>query len=69
MDRAGLRLAWESIPGRRYEIYTTKRLGDAWTFVESVMAESERASLDVTIDPQDRQRFFKIVMIRENVIE
>jgi hypothetical protein len=69
MQRAGVRLTWESIPGRTYEVYGAKRLGDVWTFMETVWADSETASLDVTNDPQDRQRFFKIVMARENVIE
>jgi hypothetical protein len=69
MERAGVRLTWNSIPGRTYRIYTTTRLGDAWTFVETVWADSDYASLEVTTDPQDRQRFFKIVMVRDEVIE
>jgi len=69
MERAGVRLTWNSIPGRTYEVYTTKRLGDAWTFVEAVMAEDEIGELVVRSDPEDRQRFFKIVMVRENIIE
>ncbi len=69
MERAGVRLTWNSIPGRTYKVYTTTRLGDAWTFVETVWADSEYASLEVTSNPQDRQRFFKIVMVRDEVIE
>jgi hypothetical protein len=69
MERAGVRLKWDSIPGRAYKVYTTKRLGDAWIFVDVVWADSDYASLDVLNDPQDRQRFFKIVMVRDEVIE
>jgi hypothetical protein len=69
MDRAGVRLTWNSIPGRSYKVYTTTRLGDVWIFVETVWADSDYASLEVTSDPQDRQRFFKIVMVRDDVIE
>jgi uncharacterized repeat protein (TIGR01451 family) len=69
MDRAGVRLTWNSIPGRTYKIYTTTRLGDAWTFVEAVMAERETASLEVRNAILERQRFFKIVMALDNVNE
>jgi len=69
MDRAGVRLKWESIPGRSYQVYTTKHLGTAWELLDVVFADEEISYLEVKTDPADRQRFFKIVMVRDEVIE
>jgi len=69
MERTGVRLTWTSVPYRWYGIYTTPVLGRMWTLLEMVWAEEETSTLDVRIDPDEPQRFFKIEMFRDAVIE
>jgi hypothetical protein len=69
MERSGVRLTWTSVPDRWYAVYTTQTLGSEWTLLEMVWAGTESTSLDVRIDPAEPQRFFKIEMLRDSVIE
>jgi hypothetical protein len=65
IEPLGIRLQWQSIPGRSYQIYTTKSLTETWTYMDTVLADKESSWLDLKRDPQDRQRFFKIVMVHD----
>ncbi len=62
MDKNGVKLQWDSIPGRTYNVYRTVQLSGPWDVIATVVATQARTETFVPVDPSLPVGFFKIGM-------
>ncbi len=60
MEKTGLTLQWESIPGRTYDIHRAEQLNGGWESIKAVEASSLQTVTFVPLDPTRPTGFFRI---------
>jgi hypothetical protein len=59
-SNGNLRITWESIAGKRYQVSYTSALGTSWTNLGNAVTASQATTFVLDSTPTPRQRFYRV---------